>query len=695
MTEGLRRMLEARSVAVVGASSRAGSVGEQMMRQLVEGGFDGAIHPVNPKYDEVLGHACVPSLDEVPTVDLVILGVANERLEEQLRVAAEIGAGAAVIFASCYDPSSADTPLPERLRTIAVEAGIAICGGNCMGFVNLEQRLRALAFAEREDLEPGPITFLSHSGSVFSALLRNDRGLRFNLAVSAGQELTTTISDYLLYALEQTSTRIAALFVETVRDPERFRLALALAEERDVPVVALKVGREAATKDLIEAHSGALAGEDGAYEAVFGAHGVLRVQTLEEMVDVLELLAPGHRAAPGGLAAIHDSGGERAHLIDVAADVGVPFAEISAETTEQLAERLDPGLPAVNPLDAWGTGHDYEQLYEDCIRVLLADPETGAMAFVVDLAGEDLEPGYARVASRVFRDADKPFAVLANLPSAVGPESAASLRADGVPVLEGTRSGLAAFRLLFELRDHRALPPLRPAPPAPPAIRARWRDRLASELPWTEAEGLRLLSDYGIPVAAFEEASDPDAAAASARALGRPVVLKAASEEVLHKSDRDGLVLGLRSEDEVRRAYADVAERLGPRVLVQRQAAPGVELALGVVRDAQFGPLVLVAAGGTLVEVLRDRRMAVPPLDEARAARLLGGLSVRKLLDGVRGRPPADVDAVVRALVRLSVLAVEQGDLIEALDVNPIVAGPHGCTAVDALVLPASRRASS
>jgi len=307
---------------------------------------------------------------------------------------------------------------------------------------------------------------------------------------------------------------------------------------------------------------------------------------------------------------------------------------------------------------------------------------------VVDLAGDDLEPGYARVAERVWGETDLPLAVLCNMASAIGPESAEQLRAAGVPVLEGTDTGLAAFRLLFELRDHRELPQLQP--PAPPSEdgRERWRARLGSGEPWTEAEGLRLLSDYGLPVVEFREATTEEEAVAAARELGFPVVLKTAAPGVGHKSDRGGVRLGLRSEEEARAAYLDLSERLGSEVVVAGQAPEGVELALGVVRDDQFGPLVLVAAGGVLVEVLDDRRLALPPLDAARARRLVDGLAARSLLDGLRGRPPVDLDAVVEALVRLSALASDLGDELEALDVNPLIAGPNGCVAADALVIP-------
>jgi acetate---CoA ligase (ADP-forming) len=683
-------MLEASSVAVVGASTRPDSPGREMVHQLQAGGFDGRIFPVNPRYDEVLGLRCYAKVTEVPAApDLVLLGVPNAALEEQLGLAVEAGARSAVIFASAYEEEEEGpgrVPLAQRLGAIAREAGVAVCGPNGMGFVNVERGLRALAFPEREDLAAGPIAWLSHSGSAFSALLHADRGLRFSVAVSTGQELTTTMADYLRYALDRTSTRVAALFLETVRDPTAFSEVLAEAAERDVPVVALKVGVRAEARRMVEAHSGALAGEDGAYEALFEAHGVLRVRTLDEMADTLELLAAGRRAGPGGLAAIHDSGGERAHLIDVAAETGVRFARISEETRVRLAARLDPGLPAVNPLDAWGTGRDFEGIFADCMRALLHDPDTGALAFAVDLSGKDLEEGYVDVALAVFPEATKPTTVLCGLANAMDRAGAARLRDAGIPVLESMTTGLAAIRHLFALRDIRGRPAVRTPEPVQVETRDRWRARLDSGEPWTEVEALELLRDYGIDTVAAVLAATEDEAVVAAERIGWPVAVKTA--EATHKSEVDGVRLGLGDAGEVAAAYRDLADRLGPRVTVSAMGPGGTELALGVVRDPQFGPMVLVAAGGVLVEVLGDRRTALPPLDEPRASALIDRLAVRPLLDGVRGRPAADVGPVARALVRLSALALDLGDRIEALDVNPLIAGPDGCVAVDALVIP-------
>ena len=462
----LERMLEARSVAVVGASVKEGSLGRQMMVELLRGGYEGAIYPVNPGYDEIQGIRCYPSIADVPEpVDLAILGVANQRIEHALRDAIAAGARSAVTFSSLYEAEPPEPGMPllaERVAALARDAGIAMCGGNGMGFLNLEANLRATGFATPDHIRRGNVTFISHSGSAFAALAFNDRGIGFNVIVSSGQELVTDVADYMEHAMGLASTRVIATLIETVRRPDAFRAALAHAAERDIPVIALKVGRTERSKSMVTAHSGALAGEDGAYEALFDAYGVLRVATLDEMADAMELFSSPRRVTTGGgIASIHDSGGERALLVDLAADLGVPFARISDATTDRIQAALDPGLEAANPLDAWGTGIDADRIFVECFRALHDDPDTAALAFVVDMTrqGEPHDEGYLQVAREVFAQTTKPFCILSNLASAVANDEAGLVRDAGIPVLEGTASGLAALRHLLAYRDQRARPP--------------------------------------------------------------------------------------------------------------------------------------------------------------------------------------------------------------------------------------------
>jgi len=690
----LRTMLGARSVAVVGASPKFDSPGNHMVRQLIIGGFSGEVAAVNPNYDQVEGIVCYPSLEAVPFVpDLVLLGVGNHRLEEQMSAAARCGARGVVVFASALEDPPRNPTLAARIRRIAGDAAMAVCGANCMGFADVERGLRALAFEERTDLEPGNVAWISHSGSAFSALLHAERGIRFNLAVSTGQELSATMADYMLYALERPSTRVLSLFLETIRDPDGFKLALETAAERDVPVVALKVGRTSISRRLVAAHSGALAGEDAAYEALFDAYDVARVGSLNEMADLVELLGAERRAAPGGLAAILDSGGERAHLVDAAAGLDVPLAQPSEETLRGVAARLEPGLPAVNPLDAWGTDNDPYNIFLDCSRHLAEDPDTGAFAYVVDLHSDRAERGHAWAAERAWASTNKPFAVVCGVTSAIQESAATRLRSAGIPVLEDVNSGLLAFRHLFDRRDARALPSA--TPPDPPAehVTDRWRETLATAAGTRlgEAEALSMLADYGIPVARTSAADGLDEVLESAGRLGYPVVLKTAV--VSHKSDLGGVTLGIEDPDALIAAYREMSSRLGASVVVQEMAEPGIEMALGIVHEPQFGPLVMVAAGGILIETLGDRRLALPPINEAHAMRLIDRLGARPLLDGVRGAPPADARSLALAVSRLSILAWDLGDLIGALDINPLIVGPNGCVAVDALVEPLSGNA--
>ena len=548
----LERMLEARSVAVVGASVKEGSLGRQMMVELLRGGYAGAIYPVNPGYDEIQGIRCYPSIADVPEpVDLAILGVANQRIERALSDAIAAGARSAVTFSSLYEPEPPEPGMPllaERVAALARDAGIAMCGGNGMGFLNLEANLRATGFATPDHIRRGNVTFISHSGSAFAALAFNDRGIGFNVIVSSGQESVTDVAAYMEHAMGLASTRVIATLIETVRRPDAFRAALAHAAERDIPVIALKVGRTERSKSMVTAHSGALAGEDGAYEALFDAYGVLRVATLDEMADAMELFSSPRRVTTGGgIASIHDSGGERALLVDLAADLGVPFARISGRRPPTGSKHaLDPGLEAANPLDAWGTGIDADRIFVECFRALHDDPDTAALAFVVDMTrqGEPHDEGYLQVAREVFAQTTKPFCILSNLASAVANDEAGLVRDAGIPVLEGTASGLAALRHLLAYRDQRALPPVVPSQPVAADVRERWRARLASGGEVTELEALALLTDYGVPTTEARGATSIEGAMAAAEELGWPVAMKTAAPGVQHKSDVGGVVLG-------------------------------------------------------------------------------------------------------------------------------------------------------
>jgi len=690
---GLTAMLEARSVALVGASPRDGSLGQRMISEMARSCPAPRTYLVNPRYPEIGGTTCYASLAELPeeSVDLVLLAVPDTALEEQLGLAARRGDRSAVIFGSAFDPPgprpAGQPSLRDRLAATARAAGMAVCGAGCMGFVNVTRGLRAVGYVEPDPLPAGPVALITHSGSVFSAMLRTRRGLGYTLAVSSGQELVSTAAEYAEWALGQEETRVLALVLEAVRDAGRLRAVLAAAAARDVPVVLLTAGRSARGRAMVSAHSGALAAADGGWEALARGYGVHRVGDLAEMADTLELFAIGRHTSGGtGIAAVHDSGLERAYVADVADELGVPFAAIGEPTLARLAGLLDPGLEPANPLDVWGTGARAQEQLSGALTALADDPAVAAVALAVDLVHEyDGDQSYPDAVTEAARQTSKPVVVLSNLPAAIDPDVAARLRAGGIPVLEGTRTGLLALGHL--LRRGRGLVSTPPGPPIDTARRARWTAVLAAG----EARGpvlADLLHDYGIAVARTRAAASEEEALAAAAELGYPVVLKTGEPGIAHKSDVGGVVLGLASPAALAAAYQDLAERLGRRVLVGETIPAGPELSLGLARDHELGPLLVVGAGGVLVELLADRAVALPPASPEQARQLIGELRAAALLAGARGQPAADWDAVVAAITGLSQLAAELGDALEALDINPLICGPDRAVAVDALAIP-------
>ena len=763
-------MLEARTVALVGASPRPGSLGERMVSEVTRSPSRPQVYLVNPRHERIAGLPCHASLADLPgPVDLVLLAVPDTAVEEQLSLAARRGDRSAVLFGSAHEPPAAqpghprgdppgqppgqrpgqphgqprggppDQPpgqvqptLRTRLAATARAAGMAVCGAGCMGFVNVSYGLRAVGYVEPDPLPAGPVALITHSGSVFSALLRTRRALGFTVAVSSGQELVTTAAQYAEYALSLPETRVLALVLEAIREPGRLRAVLATARERRIPVVMLTAGSSAGGRALVSAHSGALATADGGWEALAAAYGVHRVADLAEMADTLELFALTGKARPQaapspatlhpadlspadlslagsrptnptptspihptdsgspvlrtGIATVHDSGLERAHVADVADELGVPFAAISPATTARLAGLLDPGLEPANPLDVWGTGSRAGEQLSGSLAALAGDPAVRAVALAVNLVHEfDGDQSYPLAVTETARQTSKPVVVLSNVPAAIDTGTAAALRASGIPVLEGTRTGLLALKHLL---DHAA----DPDPPAPPPIPDRARQqRWTRAITAGEAHGARLeelLRDYGIGAARTHAADSIAGTLAAAAEIGYPVVLKTAEPGIAHKSDAGGVLLGLRDPDALGAAYQDLAERLGRRVLVCETIPAGPELSLGLARDHELGPLLVVGAGGVLVELLADRAVALPPVSPAGARRMLATLRVSRLLAGLRGQPPADLDAVTAAITGLSQLAAELGDVLEALDINPLICGPERAVAVDALAIP-------
>lgn len=698
----LTPLLHARSVAIVGVST-PDRFGGHVYINLRDFGYEGKIYGINPKYDTLYDQPIYPSLADLPeTPDLALLALPNHALLPAFEQVASLGIPAAVIFGSAFNENGDPRAIENAIADLARTHGIAVCGTNCMGFLSFGQKLVVSGYPVVPGTPSGHVAFISHSGSVFDSVWQNNRDVRFNYVISAGNETVTTAADYMRFVLQDPATRTIGLFLETVRDPAGFRAALEEANTRDVPVLVLKVGRSEQGARLAQSHTGALTGNDAVYNALFECYNVRRVKSLDEMMDALELFALGWRPRPRAISAAFDSGGERGMFVDLAEEVGVPFAEISPETTARLASILEPGLEPVNPLDAWGTGNETDRIYRDALLALDADPATGLNLFVVDLMRySNYPPTYVDIILPNLQRFAKPLAFVANVTSAASEEQMRRLRSAGIPVLMGTETALRAVRHLFdycearERKSNSAIQRLSEKAIQPitdhPSLITNLQPLISnlSPSPLDEHTSKTLLARYGLPITSEQIAGTLDEALAAADHIGYPVALKTANG-LLHKTDAKGLHLNLQSPISLRAAYQDLAARLGPRVLVQQMAAPGIELLLGLINDPQFGLFLSLGIGGVLVEVLHDTQLVMLPAGEDDLRRALHSLRGAALLRGVRGQPGVDEDAVIRAALALAAFAADLGDHIAEVDINPLIARPDGVVAVDALIVPKS-----
>ena len=691
----LDALLKPKTIALVGVSPRTGTVGHDMYKVLKEGGYEGELYLVNPNYDHLNGYKCYDSLSDIPaSIDMAVLSVSSLRMEALIDEAIELKIGGVTIFDYCKLEQETTPPLLERLKEKAKQANLPICGGNCMGFYNFDTNTH-VSFQSPSKRKAGHISLIAHSGSIFVLPTGNDPRYRFNLVVSAGQEISTTLDEYMDFALEQESTRVLAIFMEAIRNPEGFVKVLEKAKAKGIPVVVTKVGRTETSAKLAATHSGAIAGNNTAYEALFKKYGVISTDTLDDLMSTAQILSQGNSVGIGALGYITDSGGLRELFVDVAEEHNISFAKINQDTVKKLEKRLPLGLEAVNPLDAAGPfTDDFSEVFRDTVRYIMEDPSVAIGVFEFEARDDFIYmPDLIEVAKDVRNYSNKPFIVINTFSAALNSGIAEDLMDHDIPLVNGVENAVKVIKHLFVHRDHQFSKNaandnhLQTPKTIPSDVRAKWRKRITTGSQLSESESLTLLADYGLSVASPIETNNLNETLAAADKAGFPVVLKTAESHIHHKSDVGGVILNLENRDDVFAAYEDLSFRLGTRVTIEPMISAGPELAFGMVNDPQFGPMVMVGSGGIYIEILKDRCFSLAPFDECEALDMINSLKTRPLLDGVRGSLACDVDQVAKALSAFSYLAADLSDVISEIDVNPLIISPSSCTAVDALVI--------
>ncbi len=658
--------------------------------QLVETGCDRPVYLVNPKYERLFGMPCFRSLTDLPIVpDLVVFAISGVVLERCFDEAVKIKVGGMVVYANSTLPEDTDPPLMARLKRSARTAGIPVCGGNSMGFYNYDDDI-FISF-DRPPVRPrGHIGLIAHSGSAMTYLGNNDARFCYNYVIASGHEINGSVADYFDYLLAQPSTRVVAIFLEAVRDVPGFVRALENARRKDIPVVITKLGKTAKSAALAVSHSGALVGDYEAFVAVCERYGAIVTRDLNEMITTALLFSMNCRVKEPRISSLLDSGGMREQMVDMATDCGLEYARITQQTRSKIAGCLEHGMAADNPLDAMGAlTRDVGGTYLACGKALLDDPETGLLTYEFEFRdGFSHYPVLFDVVEQLAAYNAKPLVVINSCTFTDLSETAALLCHKGIPVINGIDVALRAIRHLCAYRS-----PSVDEVDLSPVIRCRgkvteWGDRLIRSSSCDESTALGLMADFGLPVVTWYRVDQLSEALEAAARIGYPVVMKTAEPGFLHKSDCGGVRLAIRNDEELTTAYLELQHQLGSRILLMPMVGNGIEIGLGMKNDPQYGPLIVLAAGGVLVELLNDRAVRLAPVDAKKAGRMLAALKIATLLEGVRGQPAMDVESLKALVARFSDMVVLLSDWIREIDLNPVIVSQSGCHIVDALVVP-------
>lgn len=690
----MARIVSPRSVAVIGASDDVGKFGGRVIHYLQKHGFAGRLLPINARRATIRGLPAFAKTSAAPgPIDVAILAIPAAALEAEIADCAAAGVGACIIITGkLAEAGHEGAARQDRVLAIARAAGMRLVGPNCLGIFNpVDGAMLSSSLAlDEPHYAPGGIGMVSQSGALMGTLLSfgNHHGARFSRCVSVGNQADLGLEDFLEFLVEDAPTQAICLYIEGLREPERFRALLRQARAAGKPVVVVKAGRSEAGAQAARSHTASLAGAFGAFEAVCREAGAVVLDDPQIMVLAADamLRLPRLPAAGLGLAPIASSGGSTVTFADMLPGAGLRLARMSDGTRRVLGAWM-PESHVHLPVD---TGSFHDGTSGDglaaCIRAFMADPDIGAVA--VPMTTQPDMAGRAGLMPSLAREGGKPLLYVMTA-GAVGDTSRAVMRAADFPFYDRVSDALSVMRALDAEAAGRvravAAAPHRPSGMGPvPALPVG---------ALTEAQAKRLVAAYGLPITREGHATTADEAAAMAAGIGYPVVLKGVSRAVVHKSDLGLVRLGVPDEAALRIAFAEVTQALDMAApghaegcAVQEMARGETELFLGATHDAQFGPMVVVGAGGILVELLQDVRMAPAPLSLDDAMALLRALKTAPVLRGLRGRPALDVEAAADALVRLSWLAADLGPRLVTLDVNPLIlrAAGQGAIAVDA-----------
>ena len=720
-TAKVEALLNPTSIAILGARENPTGWTARIFGTLQRFNFPGPVYPVNPRHDEIWGVPCYADLSALPAVpDHLVCMRAAATVPGILREAAAMGTRSATIYAAGFSEMATDAgrELEAELVEVLKETGIAISGPNCLGNLSARARLLTLPDDRMRDLVPGPVAMVGQSGTTTPGIARTliDRGVDVGYIVTSGNETGLAAADYIDYFVSDPDVRLIFCLIEAVRRPQDFLAACRAARDAGKPVIALKMGISEGGRVATLAHTGSLAGAVEAFDAVAGAAGVIRVESADEAINLMEYLIRADLPPLDGVGVLVNSGGIRGLSVDAADRHGVPVPEFAPETVAKMRKLMGDGPRISNPLDAAQFLNEPTDTVLDLIDIIRSDPAVGMVLFQEDLPpNEGLNDANKRRANRVLsvmrgiearflKDGGKPVA-LTSPTSYDLTDFTRNVRKEffHLPVLNEPERAFKTIRTVLDYRDRKSDGGVTSGrPPATPLPRELERVKNISmsataPVAMSEPESKALLRSYHVPLPQEAVAATAEEAVSMASSIGYPVVVKAVAAALTHKSDAGAVQLGLETAQAVSQACATIASNVAAYDaaieldgwLVAQAVPHGLELVIGIQNDPEMGPIVMFGAGGVWLELVKDVAFAAPGFDHAGAERLINATRASTLINGYRGDGPYDRAAVADALVAIGRLAADAGDAIDSLDINPFVALPagQGAFALDALVI--------
>ncbi len=703
MPKNIQSIMAPTSVAVVGATNRRGSVGLAVFRNILDSGYQGVLYPVNPKAKSIQGVKAYPSLTDIPDpIDMAVLVVPSKAVPAVVEEAAAKGIpGVTVITAGFKEIGGEGVELEKKIVEISKKHNIRVVGPNCLGVINTNPEISLNASFARITPQPGNIAFVSQSGALCTAALDEaaGRNIGFSKFISFGNKADVSEVDFLRYLKDDPDTQVILLYLEDIVNGREFiDVCREITWEARKPIIAIKSGSSPEGAKAAASHTGSMAGSDSAYDAIFMQSGVQRVESINELFDYA--IAFSNQPPPKGnrVAIVTNAGGPGIMATDAVVRYGLKLAQLSPETKKKLSECLPPTANINNPVDVIGDA-TYER-YETSIRTVLEDNGVdGVIVILTPQAMTDILET-AQILPQVAQGAKKPllscFMGLVDvsegvrylekhgIPNYTFPQAAVRAMASMVAFGESQGKDKRALKLLASDSDKAAVRKI---------IEEKLKEKDRALLPENEAS--EILKCYGFPLLRSKVVSAKKDLAATLDYVGTPVVMKIASSDILHKSDAGGVKLNLRNLEEAQEAYDQImsnAKAYNPDavidgILVEKMAPKGNEVILGSTRDPKFGPIVMFGLGGILVEVLKDVTFRVAPMWESSAENMIKSIKAYKVLQGVRGNPPSDIEALKECILRLSQLVSEHPEIAE-LDINPLLVLPEGegCVVADARI---------